>query len=131
MIKLSRTMQKYLVIGVSVYVFEMAVIVAAQFFGASAVVAVAISYISGMLVSFALQKFVTFGDKRRHFKIVFRQAAAVTCLVGWNLVFTLIVVSLTHAWLPAVIARTVALAITTIWNFYLYKTHIFRAPVVT
>ena len=27
---------------------------------------------------------------------------------------------------PAVVTRTIALAITTIWNFYLYKTRIFK-----
>ncbi len=117
---------RYLMVGGSVYVLELVVIVVAQSFGATAVEAVAISFLVGLAVSFLLQKLFTFGDKRMHHKIVIPQVVAVTLLVFWNLGFTILVTRLLQDVLPAVATRTLALATTTIWNFYLYKTRIFK-----
>jgi len=116
---------RYLIVGGSVYVFEVAVILIAQHNGAGPVFAVGLSYVLGTIVSFGLQKLVTFGDKRMHHKIVLTQALAVTLLVVFNFGFTLLVTKLlAHVW-PAIVTRTLALLTTTIWNFYLYKTRIF------
>jgi putative flippase GtrA len=119
---------RYLIIGGSVYVFELAVIVDAQSMGASAAWAVAISFCLGTAVSFFLQKLVTFRDKRMHHKILIPQMIATALLIIWNLSFSVALTDLLHNWhrLPAVVTRTIALAITTIWNFYLYKTRIFK-----
>lgn len=117
---------RYLVIGVIVYIFELAVIFIAQAFGASALLAVGLSFWLGLLVSFFLQKLVTFGDKRLHHRILIPQLIAVTLLVLFNFGFTLLVTKLLENVLPAVATRTLALGITTIWNFYLYKTRIFK-----
>ena len=117
---------RYLIIGGSIYVLELAIIVIAQWLGASAVWAVAISFCLGTLVSFFLQKLVTFGDKRMHHKILIPQMAATGLLILWNLGFSVLVTKLLQKHLPAVATRTIALAITTIWNFYLYKTRIFK-----
>jgi putative flippase GtrA len=62
--KLKPELKRYLVIGVSVYLFELVVIIVAQQLGASAVVAVGLSFALGLTVSFLLQKIITFGDKR-------------------------------------------------------------------
>lgn len=118
---------RYLIIGGSVYVFELAVILSAEASGASAAWAVAISFSLGTLVSFFLQKLVTFGDKRMHHKILLSQMIATGLLILWNLVFTVLLTKLLEDYLPTVAIRTIALGITTIWNFYLYKTRIFRA----
>ena len=130
--KLKALLQKpgprYLIVGGSVYVFELAVIVAAQAAGASAVWAVAISFSLGTLVSFFLQKLVTFGDKRMHHRILLPQLIATTLLVLWNLGFSVLLTKLLQDHAPAVVTRTLALGITTIWNFYLYKTRIFHNP---
>lgn len=123
---LHRPIGRYLIIGVSVYIFELIVIFVAQHEGASAVVAVGLSFWLGLLVSFFLQKLVTFGDKRMHHRILVPQLVAVTLLVLFNFGFTLIVTELLQQLLPAVATRTLALGITTIWNFYLYKTRIFK-----
>ena len=117
---------RYLIIGGSIYVLELAIIVIAQWLGASPVWAVAISFCLGTLVSFFLQKLVTFGDKRMHHKILIPQMAATGLLILWNLGFSVLVTKLLQKHLPAVATRTIALAITTIWNFYLYKTRIFK-----
>jgi putative flippase GtrA len=117
---------RYLVIGGSVYILELAVIVIAQQLGASAVLAVGLSFWLGLIVSFGLQKLVTFGDKRLHHKVLLPQIIAFSLLVIFNFCFTLLVTKLLSDTIPAVATRTIALAITTIWNFYLYKTRIFK-----
>jgi putative flippase GtrA len=123
---LERPGYRYLLIGGSVYVFELLVIVVAQQLGASAPWAVAISFCLGTLVSFFLQKVVTFGDKRMHHRILIPQIIATALLIIWNLTFSVLLTKLLEDHMPAVATRTIALAITTIWNFYLYKTHIFK-----
>ena len=123
---LQRPSYRYLLIGGSVYVFELAVIVVAQHVGASAPWAVAISFCLGTLVSFFLQKLVTFGDRRMHHRILVPQMVAVTLLVVWNFSFSVLATKLLEGHLPAVVTRTLALGVTTVWNFYLYKTRIFK-----
>ena len=121
-----RPWARSVVVGGSVYLFEIAVIVAAQQAGASAVWAVTISYVLGTLLAFGLQKFVTFGDMRRQRRIVAGQLLATGALVAWNLGFTVLLTRLLQDSLPAVIIRTLAILITTSWNFYLYRTSIFK-----
>jgi putative flippase GtrA len=123
---LKRPGYRYLIVGGSVYVFELAVIVVAQRLGASAPWAVAISFCLGTLVSFFLQKLVTFGDKRMHHRILIPQMVATALLIVWNLSFSVLLTKLLQHHLPAVVTRTLALGVTTIWNFYLYKTRIFK-----
>ncbi len=123
---LKRLGYRYLLIGGSVYVFELAVIVGAQKLGASAVWAVAISFCLGTTVSFFLQKLVTFGDRRMHHRILIPQLIATALLIVWNLGFSVLVTKLLQRHIPAVATRTLALGITTVWNFYLYKTRIFK-----
>lgn len=117
---------RYLFIGGTVYAFELAVIVIAQAFGASAVWAVAISFCLGTTVSFFLQKLVTFNDKRMHRRILIPQLIVTSLLILWNLGFSIVLTKLLQHHFPAVVTRTIALLITTIWNFYIYKTRIFK-----
>jgi putative flippase GtrA len=123
---LKRPGYRYLLVGGSVYVFELAVIVAAQWFGMTAVWAVTLSFCLGTLVSFFLQKLVTFDDKRMHHKILIPQLVATALLILWNLGFSVLLTKLLQDYVPAVVTRTLALGVTTIWNFYLYKTRIFK-----
>jgi putative flippase GtrA len=97
-----------------------------QHLGASAVVAVGISYWFGLMVSFVLQKLVTFSDRRMHRKVLVPQMVAFSALVLFNFGFTLAMTHLLQHVLPAVLIRILAVSITTIWNFYLYKTRIFK-----
>ena len=119
---------RYLLIGVGVYIFELLVIVAATRTGAKPVLAVAISFWFGLLLSFGLQKFVTFRDKRVHHKVLLPQIIAISLLVAFNFFFTLTLTSLLASSFPPTLTRTIALGITTLWNYYLYKTHIFKQP---
>jgi putative flippase GtrA len=104
------------------------VIIIAQWLGASPVLAVGISYWMGLVVSFILQKIVTFKDARMHHKVLIPQIIAFCLLVLFNFGLTLLITKLLSPPLPAVLSRTIALGLTTIWNFYLYKYHIFNQP---
>lgn len=123
---LARPGYRYLLVGGSVYVFELLVIVVMQRLGSSAVWAVAVSFCLGTLVSFFLQKLVAFGDRRMHHKILLPQMIATALLILWNLGFSVLLTKLLQDFVPAVVTRTAALGVTTIWNFYLYKTRIFK-----
>jgi putative flippase GtrA len=123
----SKPSHRYVVIGGCVYVFEILMIVLAQHLGASAVVAVGVSFWLGLMVSFVLQKLVTFSDKRMHHRVLLPQIVAFSALVLFNFGFTLLLTKLLEHVLPAVVTRTLAVGVTTLWNFYLYKTRIFIA----
>jgi len=123
---LTNTTKRYISIGLSVYLIELLIIFIAKHQGAGDTLAVALSFWLGLLISFFLQKLVTFKDKRMHHKILLPQLIAVSLLVLFNFGFTLLVTKLLRGHVPVTISRTVALGITTIWNFYIYQTRIFK-----
>lgn len=120
------TRVRYGVIGGSAFLIELAVIFIAQAAGASGTIAVAISFVVGTAVSFFLQKIIAFKDRRFHKKIIVSQAVAYGGLVVFNFAFTVFVVWLFEAYIWVALIRTVALAVTVIWNYFLYKTWIFN-----
>lgn len=121
-----RRLQRYVVIGGAVYLLEVMIIAVAQWRGASALTAVTLSFWAGLLASFWLQKVITFGDRRLQRRLVLTQLLAVCLLVTWNFGFTLLVTKELQSFMPAWLCRSLALGITTSWNFYLYKTRIFN-----
>ncbi len=130
---LQNTTSRYIIIGVGIYLIELVIIVIAQHYGARDTVAVGISFWLGLMISFFLQKILTFGDTRMHHKVLVPQLLAVTCLVLFNFGFTIVVTRLLRNHVPAVGTRTIALGVTTIWNFYLYRKRIFKtgtAPLI-
>lgn len=124
---LKRPAVRYLLIGGGVYVLEILVILVAQQSGASDILAVGIAFWIGLIVSFLLTKLITFSDKRKQAKILLPQIAAFSLLVLFNFGFTLLVTKILAGSLPPAVSRTIALGLTTIWNFYLYKTRIFTS----
>lgn len=121
-----RPSSRYVVIGGSVYALELLAIFSAQRLGASALLAVGLSFWIGLVVSFILQKLITFSDRRLYRRVLIPQLMAFSLLVLFNFGFTLGVTQVLSSHAPAAISRTVALGLTTIWNFYLYKTRIFK-----
>jgi putative flippase GtrA len=121
---------RYIVVGGSTYVVELIVIVVALHFGMSAVWSVGISFFVGLIVSFVLQKLITFGDRRTRPKILLPQIITFSLLVAFNFGFTEFATYLLQHDMPLVVIRTLVIGITTIWNYYLYRTRIFRIPVV-
>jgi putative flippase GtrA len=81
---LSRPGYRYLIIGGSVYALELVVITLSQSLGASAILAVGLSFWIGLIVSFLLQKLITFSDKRTHHKVLVPQIIAFSLLVLFN-----------------------------------------------
>ena len=117
---------RYLIIGISVYIFEIFIIILAQFLGANNILAIGFGFWSGLVISFILQKVITFKYRRTHHRILVPQIVAYSLLVLFNFGFTLLATQLLSDLLPVVMIRTLALGITTVWNFYLYRTKIFK-----
>jgi putative flippase GtrA len=117
---------RYIAVGGIVYLIELLVIALAQRFGLSTLTSVALSFWIGLVLSFILQKFVTFSDHRSHYRVVGLQLAALALLVLFNFCFTLLVTRLLTGIVWVGVSRTCALGITTLWNFYLYKIKIFK-----
>lgn len=86
--------------------------------------AVAASFWVGLLASFILQKTFAFKDYRRERKLIFGQLTQYSILVVFNYIFTLAVVGIFPESL-LVASRTLALAITTTWNYMFYKKFLF------
>jgi putative flippase GtrA len=135
-VKLSTILAKYktyLIVGISVYIFEVAIILVTQHLGGSSLLAVTLSFWFGLVASFLLQKLVTFKDKRMHHKVLINQIVLFSLLCVFNYGFTLLAVWLLSPPIPTVICRTGALGLTTLWNFAIYKTRLFKSinePVV-
>lgn len=117
---------RYLFIGCTGFLVELVVIFLAIAVGMSGTLAVALSFIIGLGYSFLLQKVITFQDKRFHRKLVLKQVVAYTVLVVFNFSFTIFVVWLLERYFPVAIIRAVALAMTVVWNYYAYRTWIFK-----
>lgn len=118
---------RYLLVGLGVYLFEILIILSSQqVLGLSAVAAVAVSFWLGLIISFILTKIVTFQDTRKHHKVLIIQFLGYSLLTLWNFGFTIGFTQLFHAYLSAVWCRTITLAITVGWNYFIYQTKIFQ-----
>ncbi|MFW0111387.1 GtrA family protein [Rothia sp. CCM 9417] len=129
LIRKNQTLVRYVLVGGVGVLFELAVIfVMIRVFTASDSLAVTASYWLGVIFSFLLQKFFAFENKDVRAKTVSYQTAAFAVLLGFNYLFTLVFVHFTAEFLGIYLSRMVALAITTGWNFFVYKLIIFRKP---
>lgn len=119
---------RYLVIGGFGFLIEFGVIVAAEALGAPGTLAVAISFVIGLTATFLLQKVITFQSKEFKRKLLLWQISAYILLVIWNFLFTIALTALLEKSLPVPLIRAIALAMTVLWNYYLYKVWIFKKP---
>lgn len=118
---------RYILVGGFSYFIELCVIVICKYaFGISDVYSVAISFWIGLVVAFVLQKLITFKEKSKGKKVV-KQSVLYILLVLFNYIFTLAFVGLLSSITYVVIARTIALIITTSWNFLLYNKYLFKS----
>jgi putative flippase GtrA len=117
---------RYILVGGSSYLFELAVLYSLIFLGVHKVLAVGIAFWFGLLLSFILQKLVAFNNKERTYKKILWQSVCYGILVIINYTFTLLVVSTFSDEFGIFLTRTVALIITTGWNFIIYSKIIFR-----
>lgn len=93
--------------------------------GVDRLLAVAIGFWVGFFLAFIMQKLLAFRNTTAAPKQVLRQSVLYILLVLFNYGFTLGFVALLSPLMGVYIARTVALAITTCWNFIIYKKLIF------
>jgi putative flippase GtrA/LmbE family N-acetylglucosaminyl deacetylase len=114
-------LMRYLFVGGTTYVAEMAVLYILEYqFRVSPFFAVSISFWFGLTIGFILQKFAAFGDARNHRKIILKQVILYMGLVGWNYLFTIFMTGLLAPRLSTFVARTIAIAIITSWNYLFY-----------
>ncbi|MDR1151609.1 MAG: GtrA family protein [Bifidobacteriaceae bacterium] len=121
----SGQMWRYIAVGVGGYLVEVAILVGLPRVGVSPEASVTVSYWLGLAVSFAAQKLLAFSNFDKG-TILARQVVAYACLVLVNYGFTLGCVYLAGGHVPLVAVRTVCLGMTTVWNYVLYSTVIFR-----
>ena len=122
----SQTMAKaklfrYLIVGGAAYLIEMAALYGLRHgLGLSPLRSVAISFWIGLVIAFLLQKLITFENYDRRAHVLAKQSVIYGVLVAWNYGFSLILVELLDESLSVFIIRTLAIAIVTSWNFFIY-----------
>ena len=117
---------RYIVIGGLSYAVELLSIYVLTAVTRSSLIAVAIAFWIGLFVSFVLQKTVAFRNKLSSRKELTKQTAYYIALVLANYGFTILFVAFIQPYTGLVLARTLALFITTAWNYYIYKRIIFK-----
>jgi putative flippase GtrA len=124
--KKSNKLFRYGIVGVASFAIELIFIYIFRLLTGDAIFAVAISFWFGLFSSFLLQKVITFNDARSTKKTWAKQMLLYLCLVCLNYAFTIIFVSLLHQVVGLFTSRTIALIITTGWNYILYSKLIFK-----
>lgn len=118
---------RYIFVGGVSYVIEMLTLgIFFYVFQLTPTVAVAISFWVGFFVSFALQKLLAFRNKSTNKRHLSRQFLIYSGLVAFNYSFTIAFVWLFEPILSLFLSRTIALGITTAWNFLIYSKIIFK-----
>jgi putative flippase GtrA len=118
---LGNALVRYVLAGGLSYVVELSCLLALHKAGGLSVEqATAVAFWIGLSVSFLLQKLFAFQDYQKTLKTISKQLTAYGVLVGVNYLFTLAVVALfPDSWI--IISRTLALIITTGWNYLVYQ----------
>ncbi len=120
-------LMRYLFIGGASYLIELLVLLSlANILSFDATIAVAYSFWVGLAASFFLQKNFAFQNKDNTRSTVGKQALQYGLLVGFNYIFTIFFVALTAHIIGLVPSRTLALLLTTVWNFVIYSRIIFK-----
>ena len=124
---LSHNLVRYILVGGGSYVIEMGLILFLTYIAhVNPVLSVGIAFWVGLVISFVLQKIVAFGDTSKSKRQLTTQTIQYAVLVGVNYLFTLLFVWATTALIGIFFARTIALAITTAWNYVIYSKVIFK-----
>jgi putative flippase GtrA len=124
---LTNSLFRYLFVGGIAYIVDIAVLIG--FYSGlhtSRAMAAGVSFWAGLLVSFVMQKFVAFQDYKKEVRAISRQALWYGLLVVFNYGLTIFIVS-RFPGKYIVYSRTLAVAITTLWNYVIYKRIIFRS----
>lgn len=125
---LQHSLFRYVFVGGLAYIVDIGVLVGLYSgLHTPRALAASASFWAGLLVSFLMQKFVAFQDYQKELKAISKQAFWYGALVAFNYTLTVIIVSLFPG-RDIIYSRTLAVAITTLWNYLIYKHIIFRSP---
>ena len=120
------TLLRYIIVGGTSYAIELSVLLLlVRVFDFNTTLAVSIGFWLGLVISFLLQKFLAFKNTDTRAKRLTIQTVYYALLVLFNYGFTLLFVHLLEPFIDLSIARTLALIITTAWNYIIYKKVIF------
>ena len=123
----NRRLSRYILAGGLSYTIELGFLLAIhRYTHASAEISTAIAFWIGLLTSFFLQKLFAFRDYKKTIHAITNQITSYALLVGFNYLFTIFVVAAFPSRL-LILSRTLALVMTTVWNYFLYKRLIFRS----
>lgn len=123
-----RSLFRYIFVGGLAYIVDIGVLVGLYSgLHTPRAVAASASFWAGLIFSFLLQKLVAFQDYQKEAKAVSRQAFSYGVLVAFNYGLTVLIVDLFPG-RDIVYSRTLAVAITTIWNYTIYNKLVFRKP---
>ena len=118
---------RYLIVGGSAYVIEMAVLYGFRDgIGLSPVKSVAISFWFGLIIAFVLQKYITFENREKRMHILGFQVALYGSLVAVNYLITILAVKYFSKHYSVFEIRTAVIALSTIWNYVVYKRWLFK-----
>ncbi len=113
---------RYIFIGGISYIIELATLLfLATILLLSPEISVALSFWVGLVVSFLLQKYIAFSNRKNDKRTIGKQTAAYGVLVVFNYCFTILFVGTFADIAGLVAARTVALLFTVSWNYFVYK----------
>jgi putative flippase GtrA len=120
--KLNPKLIRYLIVGGTAYLIEMATLyVLKNGVGLSSIKSVAISYWVGFVVAFLSQKIITFNNHDKRLHILAKQLFAYSCLILFNYIVTLVAVRFLTPKLSVFLVRTLVIALGTLWNYYFYS----------
>jgi putative flippase GtrA len=122
-----KRLTRYVIVGLAVYLVEVAILVGLRSMGASDLVSVTVSFWIGLVASFGLQKLVAFEDHQTGMALA-GQGAGYLALVGINYAFTMVMVWLLAPAVGVVVVRTSCLGVTTVWNYAAYRLILFTRP---
>jgi putative flippase GtrA len=112
---------RYLLTGGTAYGIEMSTLWILKHIGLSNIESVAISFWTGLITAFLLQKYITFQDTRQDHKVITKQIIFYSILVVFNYLFTLIAFRILESVIGVYILRTLLIALTTVWNYLIYR----------
>ncbi len=124
---LQRPIARYIFVGGLSYIVDIMVLIGLyEGIHTSRALAASASFWTGLVISFVLQKFVAFQDFQQEIKALSRQVVGYGMLVAFNYLLTVFIVSIFPG-KDIILSRTLAVALTTLWNFVIYRRLIFRA----
>ena len=120
------TLLRYIIVGGTSYAIELAaLLLLVHVLHFNTTLAVSVGFWLGLVISFLLQKFLAFKNTDTRARRLTIQTVYYALLVLFNYGFTLLFVHLLEPFIDLSIARTLALIITTAWNYVIYKKVIF------